>query len=151
MDLLSGLWYNVFSSEHGGTVICHRQVDTGLGFLCDEGVLPLVKIFNHGKLFTLFSCEDWKEGRYSYIFPNRWVMFKHKDGDEALLAFCKKLASQANIKDETGSLPFELSVQFSHWLDFNKGPSGLQVRATLQYRDEDILPELEKTVTELSE
>jgi hypothetical protein len=69
----------------------HRQVDSGLGFTCDEQILPFVTAAADAGMKTESSCQEWwsvdpsAEGR-------RFLMLHDADGDPArLLRFCQRV------------------------------------------------------------
>lgn len=65
----------------------HHQVDTGLGFTCDDGILDLNLALNAGKIMTLSSCE----GPYASIqTPCAWVLFRAQTTSD-LISFCVAL------------------------------------------------------------
>lgn len=66
--------------EHGPGFSDHPQVDTGLGFTCDEGVLQLVLAFTEAGFPTLCSCE----ANGPWYIKRKFVRFTHDKVSELL-------------------------------------------------------------------
>lgn len=65
----------------------HPQVDSGLGFTCDEGILNLALCLNAGKIKTMGSCQG---PHGNWAVPRAWIRF-YGETDEYLIRFCVEL------------------------------------------------------------
>lgn len=76
----------------------HPQIDSGIGFECDESVLDLVLALNRGRIFTYYSCQGpWE----NWFIPRMFVMFG-ADSHDTLLRFC--LCLQESVLNLYGEL-----------------------------------------------
>lgn len=74
----------------------HPQVDTGLGFTCDAGVLDIVMAVNQtGVLETQFSCQGYRyrkwEGLSAYVIVCPTVGRTVTPGRHVLADFCQHM------------------------------------------------------------
>jgi len=106
-DFETGRTWEAFSS--------HPQIDSGLGFTCDHGVLAMIQALHHAGLPTLYSCESVGP----WVIRRKEVCFSHAR-PHALLDCC--LFLQATKLED-----FDLKIRVDNYC---KPPN---IHATLSY------------------
>lgn len=64
----------VYEDGHLGRAT-HPQMDSGLGFTCDEEILPFILAFHSAGIKTLSSCQSGGP----WLIPRRSVVYTHDD------------------------------------------------------------------------
>lgn len=105
----------------------HLQVDSGLGYTCDEEILPFVLLTNNDTLRTQSSCQEWWQNEYR-AHKRRFIMIRSCGNDAMdILKFCIHMKESLNNLcgdrfSDKGWIPYKCELDIDFWTQPD-GPS----------------------------